>query len=125
MSIEQITSITTPTQVSCTQAVREQSPLAPAVHHICNSSLASSSTPARLGDAPSNTHRLWCLQRDQAPKMMREFSPCRACPLTAALNLLHQSSKEETSTCGARVCNPTRCSSSNQNCHTKIQVMSK
>jgi hypothetical protein len=88
-----------------------------------NSSPAMIKAVERLGDFPLNTQSLRCFQTVQASKIMREFNPFFKVLGTKLIADRHQSSKEASAGCGARIASPTRCSKKNQNCITDVSCV--
>jgi hypothetical protein len=95
--------------------------LAPAISHMNFSSLACAKAVVRLGGAASKTHLFLCFHKTQAPRLMTEFSPFLAAPVTIALLLVHHWRKETSSGYGEIPCTPIVPRRESQNCLEKTQ----
>jgi hypothetical protein len=84
--------------------------------HICASSLVRLSAVQTLGAVPLKIQSFRCFQMLQAPRIVREFRPFRASPLTEGSTFAHQSSKDDSAGCGASEERPTCCRREYQNC---------
>jgi hypothetical protein len=104
-------------------ATKKDMPLAPASSHNLLPSSACARQAAKLGAAPSNTHRFLCFQIIQAPKMIRELSPFLTILRASSSILCHQSKKEGSVSCGVRSWRVTFCKNLNQNCLEKTHEL--
>jgi len=100
-------------------------PFAPARPHNFASSWTEARMLCRVGAALSKTHQFGWFQSNQAPRIIKELRPCLSWSATISLDRHHQTSKDGSTRCGARVCSPNLCKSSNQDCLEKTQETSR